>query len=239
MVKKILKLNKQPVIEAVLEIRFEKSENIINILPGLLQNEILSIKNLPANNISLDVRTADPNLQYVPLIVLDLKDYSIFLGDRLLGFSKKNPYQGWFELKEFALSILDKLSQYKLSETFVINRYSLKYVNIVDNLSDIKFNFSLGTIFNVNNISFKTEFLKDDFHYNIQIASNAEVSDQNGFFKKGIYLDIDANKVEVIDFKTYKKLNEKLDFLHDSIKNLFSDLISDIAIERMEPIYLN
>jgi uncharacterized protein (TIGR04255 family) len=236
MKKKILKLNKPPMIEAVLEFRFEKSDGLIHILPGLLK-DFHNFQQLPLINIPSNVRQSDPNLQYAPLLKFELKNYVILLGDNVLGIACKFPYPGWNNFKLTVKEILEKLQETSAASSFIINRYSIKYIDFLGSISDINFGFNLGNFSDVNSVILKTEVSKDDFIHSVQIVSNATII-KDGINQNGAILDIDTIKLVGIDYNDFiEKLEKNLDDIHESNKNIFIDMMTSSSIAKMEPLY--
>ena len=66
-----LKLGKEPLIEALFEMRFKATAPVSNILPGLLFTKFKGekkIEKLPAAQLPEELRKVDPSLHYAPLL---------------------------------------------------------------------------------------------------------------------------------------------------------------------------
>lgn len=236
MSQKILKFNKPPLMESILEFRFEQSDGLINILPGLLK-EIQELQYLPLNNIPLNIRQSDPNLEYAPLLRLEIKDYVILLGDKVVGIGCKHSYPGWQLFKNKAQEILELILTSPLSKNFIINRYSIKYINFFESIESLSFTFNLGNFSNVNNVVLKTELNKEGFIHGIQIVSTATVKN-NGKIKNGTILDIDSIKIKKMEYLVFvNELKSNLDSIHDSNKDIFIEILEKETINKMEPRY--
>ncbi|MDD1616675.1 MAG: hypothetical protein CG439_1815, partial [Methylococcaceae bacterium NSP1-2] len=98
------KLNKEPLLEALFELRFTCDFPASTILPGLLFSKLdgdKRIEQLHAAQIPLEIRNSDPNLQFSPVSRLVWENFHINIGDRNISISCQFPnYPGWFKFKE-------------------------------------------------------------------------------------------------------------------------------------------
>ena len=93
-----LKLGKEPLIEALFEMRFKATAPVSNILPGLLFTKFKGekkIEKLPAAQLPEELRKVDPSLHYAPLLRIYWDRFMILTSDRSSGLACKMPYPGW------------------------------------------------------------------------------------------------------------------------------------------------
>ncbi|CAI0837211.1 Uncharacterised protein [Serratia quinivorans] len=243
-------LKSQPVIEAALEIRFNKETQISEIIPGYLFHSFnckKPIVNLPNSQIPKNVRDADEQLHYSILHTLELEKYLVGISDHGIVISTNNFYDGWSEFKATITSVINALSKLNINDK--IERIGMKYIDFFESKEkgeclfdklNIEFNLA-GESLNKNKLSLRLEKKDGDFSTIIQILSHARVlSDDGEFNKKGLILDIDTVKnldtdKDVRDFieNTERYLNE----IHDHNKITFFSCLKDSTIESLSPVY--
>ena len=108
------KLNADPIIDAVIEIRVETAQPLGSLMPGVLHQVkevgFLQSQQLPAANIPEQIRRSDPNLMYQPLIKIELEDgFSLLVGDQVLAIVSPMPYVGGVSFKNKALQVINIL----------------------------------------------------------------------------------------------------------------------------------
>jgi len=128
------RLRKEPLLEAIWEIRFTSDrESVAELLPGLIYKaidiEFPKIERLPAADLPSAIVQQDAKLRYVPTKRLEGSPYSIQIGEHVVSLSCRRPYTGWgnFETKIMELAeILKATSLVTRPE-----RFSLKYIDII------------------------------------------------------------------------------------------------------------
>lgn len=240
------KLGKEPLIEAVCELRFKSDkDSISDLLPGLLFQKLgeryPKVEKLPASNIPSVILKSDPKLCYVPTIKLvGAEPCSIMLGEHVFSFSSTRPYMGW---DRFLLTIIELLGI--LRQTALIThpeRISLKYIDILEKnegftLDALNLNLQIGE----NRITgapvqLRTELETKEFTNIIQIATPAHAELNTGQHFDGIMIDIDTiSRTIPSDFWSDQK--DFLDRAHALGKFMFFDLLKLETIKILEPEY--
>jgi uncharacterized protein (TIGR04255 family) len=237
------KLNKEPIIEAVFEIRFTSDVPASNILPGLLFNKLEDVKpqKLPVSDIPQQIRDYDPALRYSPLFRIPWKNNALLIGDRMFAIANIAPYHGWENFKKIILEILDDIKQSKFMSK--VERYSLKYVNLVEadstkeQLDLVACGLQLGSRhIKDENINLRIEMPQENLMQIVQIITNGEFANESAQKKKGIFIIVDAIVNEAKE-NFWEKLPEKLEKLHDVDKLLFFDCLKETTVKSLEPIY--
>src|ERR1019366_529529 len=104
-----------------------------SILPGILFSQIMKpnkkIGRLPIADIPFQIRNADPVLRFQHLLRLHFGDFLVLIGDSSLSVASVMPCIGWAAFKLKIIEVFQLIDDMKIIET--IDRYSLKYVNIV------------------------------------------------------------------------------------------------------------
>jgi uncharacterized protein (TIGR04255 family) len=182
------RLKKEPLIEAIFELRFESTIQVCEILAGTLFSLLdgdKSFERLPLSEIPAQMRNADANLAYSPLVRLKWDRYFISVGDRSLSVSCQYPYPGWAQFLPAILKILEHISGKNLISK--VSRYALKYIDIIasdsieDQIKSINCQIVVGGHSVTKEIfSCRTEFIQGQFVNAVQIANAAVAKLQTG-----------------------------------------------------------
>ena len=101
------KLNKDPLVDAVFEIRLSSSMPASSVIPGILFDKLKphpQIERLPASDIPSPIRALNPALQFQPLMRIHWNNsFLVLVGDVSLGLACKMPYPGWQSFKSHIL----------------------------------------------------------------------------------------------------------------------------------------
>jgi uncharacterized protein (TIGR04255 family) len=125
-------LEREPLVDAVFEVRMGGTPQLADLLPGALFGQLTpkpTLQRLLAAEIPQPIRDQDPNLAFSPIIRLDWGNFTISFGNRNLVIGCKLPYPKWPAFKEAILSIVGKVAQVGIVGP--VERYSIKYVNII------------------------------------------------------------------------------------------------------------
>lgn len=239
------RLTKEPIIDAIFEIRFDSSTPIASVLPGLFFSELKDIKGferLPQAEIPEKLRKDDPLLQYLPIIKLNWMDYNILIGDRNLAIAANLPYKGWNNFKEAIKKILSIVKKSDLIKK--IERYSTKYIDIVENDAETTSKAANITIkmgpkdMLDSQFHLKTECPEREFINVVQIISNATITLPNGSTKTGLIIDIDTIRIGFDLLSAESQLLEKsLDDIHLVSKETFFNSLTVDGISKLGPVY--
>lgn len=242
------KLNKEPLIDAVFEIRFSSSIPASNILPGFLFAKIgqkkWQVESLPVSEIPSQMREVDQNLRYQPLKRIHWDNFLILVGDNSLGVGCKMPYAGWYKFKERIIKIVELLRDTEIVQT--IERYSLKYVDLIEgkNLAELigRINMALRVgdrMVKEEVFTIRVELPHRDFKNIIQIAAPVIAKLSDNYEKSGILIDVDTLCVhQTSDLgKFLNQLNDRLEAIHLTSKEMFFSCLTQETITYLEPIY--
>ena len=125
------RLRKDPILEAIVEIRFEASQiNVASILPGLLFSKLRDSSPrletlIPIGTLSPDLLKTNPELRYVAQTRLSIGGFNIQIGDSSIGISTVGKYPGGDEFFARALEILGYVQESQLVRN--VERFSIKY----------------------------------------------------------------------------------------------------------------
>ena len=76
------------------------------------------------------MRKANPNLEFAPVVQLNLGGYLLSVGDRNFVIGCKLPYPKWAAFRDAILDVVGKVAAVGLVGD--VERYSLKYTNLID-----------------------------------------------------------------------------------------------------------
>jgi len=243
------KLNTEPLVEAIFEVRFASAIPASEILPGIFFRDLKgdkTISSLPASQIPAQMRNADVNLQFAPINRLDWDRFFINFSDKSLSIGCKLPYPGWKIFKASIENILEIIAKLDIIKS--VSRYSLKYVNLIPSgdtdkqISFLNLDLSIANhpvekeIFQV-----RVEIPKTEYINIVQIFSSATATVSNGKTKQGVAVDIDTikNLTDVSINELMNNLSIKLEDIHAINKTIFFDCLKPDTIQDLEPEYGN
>ena len=240
------KLGKEPLVDAVFEMRFVSNMPVASIWPGMLYHALpgeKSMENLPLISLPKEIRDQDPNLVHSPLCRMSWGNFWILLGDHVFCVASKLPYQGWSEFTK----AIETAFQVVLKANMItsVTRCSIKYVDILNAIPlepSACFNFDLalgGRSPNDSNFHVRMESREGSLLHNIQVGSAAQYGLVDGSVLSGPVLDIDT----VLDLDAenpqvfLERLSERAELLHSANKQVVFDRFSKAALEFLEPVY--
>lgn len=241
------RLRKEPLLDALFECRFNTHFPVSNILPGIIFSRFegeKQLERLPQFEIPEVIRINDPNLQYVPLVRVRLKDYSFLIGDRSTAVACNLPYKGWNDFKATIVKMIDILKESKLVDQVI--RYSTKYVDLIQS-GDLEDQVSLANIslrigsheLTKEAYQVRMDIPADGFINIVQIISGAKVTMFDQSIREGVVIDIDTIKeTDGISIEQLELgLDSALEHIHRVSKETFFDCLTEQALIRLEPEY--
>lgn len=240
-------LDREPLVDAVFEVRMGGAPQLADLLPGALFGQLSpkpSLHRLPAAEIPRPIRDQDPNLAFSPVIRLDWKEFTISCGDRNLVIACKLPYPKWPAFKETILRIVTEVA--KVGVAGPVERYSVKYVNLIQapTLADqiAKINMAVR----VGEVEAKDDHLSVQVHRNegdtlhiMSVVTGAQGKMSDGRIVFGAVVDIDSIRTaHFSDFGTFAtKLEPAVESLRQANKIKFFSCLTQTTINEMGPKY--
>lgn len=236
-----VKIEYCPIIDAVVEIRFESSFNP-NIILGIFYDKLkdhysISVKNLPILRIPEEFRTKDALLKFRPWYSLELDRFTIMLGPSVCSVSAVKPYSNWKDYfcdLEKIYSIIEESNVISL-----VHRIGLRYINYFkeDITSDLSMSVKFDNCDAPSDLNISAKINKSGVGCVICFSNNAEIRDKEGKLSKGSILDIDCS----IDYSYEKwdrtKFLSDIKKLHQSEKELFFSLLTKSLLDKLKPQY--
>lgn len=235
------KLGKCPLVDALIEIRFDSvldKSVIFGYIYSLINDTYPGrVINLPLSQFPAQVRETDPNLQYKPLYKIEGDDTILQIGNDVICLSSKIPYIGWDLLSKKALAIIKKLCDHGIIKN--VSRLGHRYVNFFEGIIDDKLNMNLqfSNNYDISNVLIRSEITDGAFINTLQFSNSAVYKPTSvAQERKGSIIDIDTFKIYSDDY-FLGHIKTEIDAAHISEKNLFYSLLKESFINELEPEY--
>lgn len=240
-----IKLEKDPIVEAVFEMRFSiGSDQAADLIPGIifskLRNDFPKIESLPIAQIPKVIRDQNPEFRYQASRRLIGEPLLISLGDRVAGTSCRKPYIGWAAFQPVILRLIHLLKETALIQQ--VERFSLKYINLLsganpkEQFSHTRFSASLDQINLIEQLTqVRTEIIEREFINIVEIAANTAVREASGKTSSGLLLSIDTICNNPNDF--WANAESLLKDAHEVEKSIFFSALTEETIEALRPIW--
>ncbi|MCA3440609.1 MAG: TIGR04255 family protein [Rhodobacter sp.] len=240
-------LEREPLVDALFEVRLRDTSPIADILPGILFQEngsTTKVSRLPVAELPPDMRASDPNLRYAPLVRVELEKYLVSVGDRSVLISCKLPYPKWKQFKAAILDIVARIA--KLRVVGNVERYSLKYVNLIqaptiaEQVSKINMSITLGDVkVSDDHANVQVHHKKDGIIHILSVVIGAQGNLADGQAVFGTIVDIDSiREFAPVDFAIFQQnLEPGLQDLRQANKKKFFACLTAEAIDEMGPVY--
>lgn len=242
-----IKLKKEPLIDAIFEVRFHSNISASVVLPGVFFNELTGNKNIEAlatAQLPKALRDADPNLRFAATNRIDWGKFFINIGDFNVSISCQYPYPGWDTFKAGIIEVVKILQKSGVVKN--VERYSLKYVDLLpvttgkSKASMLNINMSIaGHVLEDESFQFRIEILKDELIHAVQLVSSAKAVLHTGVVKDGMIVDVDTlamlNNISINSL--VEGIEDKLDVIHAANKKMFFDCLHAETLTSLEPTY--
>lgn len=243
-----LKLQKEPLAEAVCELRIGGVVPLHNIVPGILLSQpsghVRDVVQLPAASIPEPVRAADPNMTHLPLIRLKWRDLTVLVGSRVLTISHVPPYLGWAGFKPMITELFSTVLRSGVAPS--VERYSLKYQNLFKSTEEPKPETILDMSLKIGDLSLKSrsayvrvEVVDEDLVTIVQIAESATMQVEGKAPIQGLLVDVDTVSTgpALTSGEFLNQLDAKLDRARLVNKAVFFECLREEAVKALGPTY--
>jgi uncharacterized protein (TIGR04255 family) len=240
-------LAREPLVDAVFEVRLNGAPSLADILPGYLFHELSpkpAVIRLPAAEIPLPMRANEASLQFAPVIRLEWEQFFILVGDRNVIISCKLPYPKWPKFKETILDIMTRIA--KVGVGGQVERYSVKYVNLIpaqslaEQIGKIEMSIRLGTDeVSADQVSLQVHRYEGDILHLLSVIIGAEGQLPDGIRVQGAVVEVDSIKtIEPQDFGHFVEgLESDVEVLRQANKVKFFGCLTLATIDEMGPTY--
>lgn len=240
------RLTTQPIIDAIVEVRFKSSVDASLLLPGLIVQQVSGspkVERLPLADLPAEVRF-DSDLKHQPLIRILTENFVYLIGSHSFCVGCLMPYPGWAVFKDQITSAFTILANANIVTE--IDRYSMKYVDLFefrtqeeafDHLNvtvDVAGGKATGFAMNLNVL-----IPDKGCHHLLNVGGPATVTLLSGVQRTGTIVQVDTvSEVARIPFGDfYRSLAERFDNLHELNKAQFFALLKPSALERLGAVY--
>lgn len=241
-----VRLKKEPLLEAIWEIRFSGAKSsAADLLPGMLFKALPgrygNIVRLPVADIPALIVEHDRNLRYAPKIRLENGNQAIQIGEHVVSLSCRRPYSGWNQFSADIRDLAKAVQDTNLIET--LERFSLKYIDLIEleqplGLNCLNLALKLGEHeISTKPVQLRTEIKGNGLVHIVQIVSPSEVTLPGTEGRlKGVLLDIDTIK-PLVEQESWDSLDQRLDDVHAACKKMFFSLLTPETVDKLEPEY--
>ncbi len=236
------KISPSPILEAVVEIRFENelpSEVIFGKLYGALSTEFDQTEQLPILQMPAQFREMQPELKYAPHYRLKNDKFIVNIGQRTVSVNRictEHEYKNWAEFSKVINKVFAEVKN--IGFVSVADRVSVRYINFIQ--KDIRevLNLEIG-LFKTKVEDFKElnlAFMKQQDSgtmLNIGIAINAKV-DISGITQEGLVVNIEAFNEKATDIGGLSGVINKL---HSEAEKGFFNALDTEFLSSLNPVY--
>lgn len=231
------KLNKCPIAEAVIEIRYTTdypSGAIFGLLFNEFKNDFPQVKKLPILNLPDVIRDNDTSLKYQPHYQLKSDYYLIQLGPNMVAINSIKTYVGWDDFADKIKRFLDSLEKCSLIKK--TQRVGVRYINLFE--QDVFDGINLKISLNEKDFSslkrtLKSTFEKSDFFVTLNISNDINMDKKR---ECSSVFDIDVFKGTDDDFDK-EKLLSLINDAHRIEKSVFFGFLKDDFLAVFDPQY--
>lgn len=236
------KITPDPIIDAVVEFRFESEvppDAILGMLFNVVRKEFPNFQKLPIAQLPEEIRRNDPQLKFAPCYQSTSEGYRLNVGPNVISLGNSGDYVGWKEnFFPFLQQLIKQLEKSEIIKRF--NRIGIRYIDFFK--TDIFENITLSIKLNDNPISAKQTTFSAVFEdgelltrVNIQNNSTINRGEKQDF---GSIIDTDTF-MEPCDNISFNKLTSFVDKLHDVSLDVFFSLLEPDFLETLNPEYEN
>lgn len=239
------KLQKNPLIDVVFELRFKTNVPAQHILPGIFISKLENASFLKTEN---NENSAENEIgsQFSNMIKIDWGDFILAVGEKRVGITCKMPYPGWALFKDAISQILTILKE--IDFELLLERFSLKYVDLINDEICEKRSETINAKIRIGNhevaeekFQIRLESPEQGYIKTVQIISHAIATSLVSPEKKslrGIIIEVDTIRIEKPAKKiAFEEIIDRVDEIHNINKEAFFNCISASALEKLEPIY--
>lgn len=238
--KRPTKITPDPIIDAVVELRYESdvpSDAILGMLFAKVKSKYPDFKKLPITEIPEEIRKNDPAFRFNPYFQAESGPFKLNVGPRVISLSNSGHYIGWKnkyfpELKE----LLKNVEAAGIVKHF--SRLGVRYIDFF--ASDVYENINLSITLNESPLesiqtTFSAIFQNNDFLTKTQVVNNVNANIQ-GKKKIGSIIDTDTYFEPQNKFG-FDGLNDLIDRCHEESVAFFFSLLKPEFLATLNPEY--
>lgn len=227
-----VKLKNCPILESILEFRFEPNlpgEAIFGVIYNELKDNLLKPEKTGLEQLPNNIIENDPLLKYKPLYRAKHKSgiFTLLIGSRVVSLSVTSPYPGWDKLSEEIAELIKTIDGLKIINKY--ERIGLRYINSFDENvlenTDLSLNLGDETMWK-NDVSIRLKLETSPFSSTLLLSNNVKLSEK-------------AKATSVIDIDTYMDLPDKdnlvqlINEAHNYEKKIFFTLLKKDFVKKV------
>ena len=238
--KRPTKITPDPIIDAVVELRYESDvppDAIFGMLFAQVKSKYPNFNKLPITTIPEDIRTNDPTFQFSPYHQSQSGPFKLNVGPRVISLSNTGKYVGWKENYFPEISeLLERVQDAGIVKKFL--RLGVRYVDFFE--SDIYENTNLSIELNEAPLeslqtTFSGVFKTTNFLTKVQVVNNVNAT-VRGTKKSGSVIDTDTYFEPQGKFG-FEGLNNLIDNAHEESVSFFFNLLKPEFLKTLNPEY--
>lgn len=244
-----VELKKQPLMEALCELRVSGGVPLNLSVPGILlsqrPSDVSSVHALPSIPVTDQVLQLQPNLAFVPQVELKFKELLVRTSARSIAISNPKPYLGWGKLKPIVVDILTMVLASR--QVSGVERYSLKYLDLLDTnifpdpTKALAWSVGIGALeLDTPATMLRAQVKESESLVSIvTLTGGVDVRIGNLPPAHGTLVDIDTIQSDLptdID-RVINELSKSLDHVHDVNKKTFFECLTEEAVRELDPVY--
>lgn len=243
-----IKLNREPLIEAVCQVTVTGTVPVHAYFPGILMakfpGEVSQLEQLPQAMVPEEIRAAHPALEFQPLVQFSFRGILVLVGTRQVTVSNQKPYLGWAAFKPLIVEVLTALLDPQLVTS--VQRVSLKYTNVLnseekpDPLGAMDWKISVGSLpLMLQATQLRTETYDDGIATIVSMIGSVTAQSGTGAPIQGTLIDVDTvcNYQSSSTAEFLNTMPTELDRIRRVNKATFFECLTDEAINELEPVY--
>lgn len=234
------KITPDPIIDAVVEFRFESDippDAILGMLFNVVRNDFPNFNKLPIADIPGEFRQKDPQLKFAPCYQSISNGYRLNVGPNVISLGNPGNYVGWEEnFYPFLKDIIKQLEKSGIVKKFI--RIGLRYIDFFE--TDIFEKITLSIRLNnapldAKQITVSTIFEHDEFTTRVNIQNNSTVFYNNNK-RFGSIIDTDTF-LEPKNNISFENLISVMNKQHEVSLSVFFDLLQPDFLKTLNPEY--
>lgn len=236
------RLNRNPIVDAIAEVRFTSSlpsEAILGVVYENVRENFGKPATLPILQLPTVLREKDPNLKYQACYKFTKPGNVLLVGPHNVALST-NPYTDWDTTTPVLSDLLSRFDEIELFQS--IERIGLRYINFFEKLNIFE-HLTLSLAVNSQSIAkqsivLRTEAPVEGFKVITNIANAADTS-ISGQQKKGSILDLDVihESPDVSKESTPEALIRLFTRANKLADDAFFGLMKEEFLDKFEPVY--
>lgn len=238
--KRPTKITPDPIIDAVVEFRFESEippDAILGMLFAVVRDEFSVFNKLPIADIPEEIRRNDPQLKFAPCYQSASGSYRLNVGANVISLGNTGKYVGWEENFYPSLQkLIRNLQKSEIVRNFT--RIGIRYIDFFE--TDIFDKITLSIKLNekplvAKQTSFTALFEHDSMTTRVLIQNNTIVNSEK-IERFGSIIDTDTS-FEPQNNISFDSLIESINKQHEVSLEVFFDLLKPEFLKTLNPEY--